>query len=132
LQLLAKVEIMVNVVKDQKVTVVDLGGKYEALNEALLQEFMTALLAEAEKADPPCVLVDLTGVTYIGSNFLEVLVRGWKRLKQRQGTMALCGVGSFCADILRITRLSTLWNIYPTREEAIKALSTELAKASPR
>jgi len=122
---------MVNVVKEQNITVVDLGGKYEALSESLLQEFTTALLTEAEKAEPPCLLVDLTGVSYIGSNFLEVLVRGWKRLKQRQGTLALCGVGTFCADILRITRLDSLWQIYSSREEALKALSTEFAKTSP-
>lgn len=119
---------MVNVLKDQQVTIVDVGGKYEALNEELLQGFATRLLDEAEKADPPCLLVDLTGLNYVGSNFLEVLVRGWKRIKQRSGVMALCGVGTFCADILRITRLNTLWTIYPTRQEAVQAMMKQLAE----
>lgn len=119
---------MVQVLKEQNITIIDLGGKYEALNEALLQGLAEKLLQEAERAEPPWLLVDLTGVGYVGSNFLEILVRGWKRLKQRSGTMALCGVGSFCADILKITRLNTLWTIYPSREEAIRAMAAELAQ----
>ncbi|MCS7236884.1 MAG: STAS domain-containing protein [Thermoguttaceae bacterium] len=122
---------MVKVVKEQQITIIDLGGKYEALNEELLQALAEKLLEQADRADPPWLLVDLTGIGYVGSNFLEILVRGWKRLKQRSGTMALCGVGSFCADILRITRLNTLWTIYPSREEALRAMATELAKGQP-
>jgi anti-anti-sigma factor len=116
---------MVNVLREKNVTVVDLGGKYEALNEEILQRFSDALLEEAGKAEPPRVVVDLSGIGYVGSNFLEILVRGWKRLKQRQGTMVLCGVSPFCADILRITRLNSLWTVYPSRQEAIEALAAE-------
>ncbi len=122
---------MVKVLKDQQVTIIDVGGKYEALHEALLQDLAEQLLHEAEKADPPWLLVDLTGVNYIGSNFLEILVRGWKRVKQRAGLMALCGVGSFCADILRITRLNTLWTIYPTREEGVRAMMAQAGELKP-
>ncbi len=37
--------------------------------------------------------------------------------------MALSGVHPFCVEILRVTRLHTLWPVYPTRDEAVAALA---------
>ena len=89
-----------------------------------LRKFGEALLTEAERADPPRLVVDLSQTEYIGSDFLELLVRAWRRLKDRDGIMALCDMRPFCLEVLENTRLSSLWPAYATREEAVAALKT--------
>jgi anti-sigma B factor antagonist len=114
---------MSKVTRQSDVTVVQLGPNYDSLNDEALAEFGEALLAEATHAEPPRLVVDLSPTDYIGSSFLELLVRAWKRIKERDGVMALCGVRPFCAEVLQVTRLSTLWAVHATPEEAVAALT---------
>lgn len=124
---------MMNIQRDGKVTVVDLGPKSESLSldGQALQEFSTTLLTQAAEAEPPLLLIDLSSTNYISSSVLEALVRAWKRIKERQGVMALCGVEPFCLEVLQVTRLSTLWKMYPTRAEGVAALSSAEDAAEP-
>ena len=104
-------------------TVIELGPSYDSLNEAALAESGGVLLGEAVHAEPPRLLLDLSGTQFIGSRFIELLVRTWKRLRERGGTMALCGVQPFCSEVLHTTKLDTLWNSYPTRADGVTALA---------
>ncbi len=113
---------MIRVSRQQDVTVIELGPSYESLDERVLGEIGGVLLSEATKADPPRVVLDLSGTGYIGTAFIELLVRAWKRLTQRGGTMVLCGLRPFCADVLRVTRLDQLWKAFPTRDQAVATL----------
>lgn len=113
---------MIRVTRQQDVTVIELGPGYETLDGDALGELRRSLLTEATTADPPKMVVDLSQTRYIGSAFLELLVRAWKRLRQRGGTMALCGLRPFCTEVLHVTRLDQLWRAFPTRDEAVAAL----------
>ncbi len=113
---------MIQVSRQQDITVVELGPSYESLDECALEEIGGALLTEATKADPPRMVLDLSGTNYIGSAFIELLVRIWKRLTQRGGTMVLCGLRPFCAEVLRVTRLDQLWKTFSTLDQAVAAL----------
>lgn len=117
---------MNRVIDAQGITVIELGPRYESLDQASLMEFGGLLLSEASHASPPLLVLDLSQTTYIGSSFIELVVRAWKRLKSRRGTLALCGVQPFCAEVLQITRLDRLWPTYATRGEALAALATPL------
>jgi anti-anti-sigma factor len=114
---------MSNVIQQSGITIIELGPSYDSLNDEALQEFGGALLSEATHAEPPRLIVDLSETSYVGSSFLELLVRAWKRLKERDGLLALCGVQPFCAEVFQVTRLDSLWPIYPTRVEAVAALA---------
>lgn len=82
------------------------------------------ILADAAKVAQPRVVFDLTGSTYFGSYFLGILVRCWKHISSRDGTLALCGVSDMGREVLGITSLDTLWEIYPNHTEAAKALAS--------
>jgi anti-anti-sigma factor len=110
---------MNRVIDQRGVTVIELGPRYESLDQAALMEFGGLLLSEATHAEPPRLVLDLRQTAYIGSSFIELLVRAWKRLKSRNGTMVLCGVQPFCAEVLETTRLDNLWPIHTTRGEAL-------------
>jgi anti-sigma B factor antagonist len=115
---------MNEVLHERRATIVELGDRYDSLDDSSLREFGELLLREAEQADPPCLLLDLSQTGYIGSRFVEVLVRVWRRLKQRGGVLALCGVQPFCLEVLKVTRLDQIWSVYPSRREAMDALET--------
>jgi len=105
--------------------VIEFGPSYNSLDEDALEEIGGLLLTEAAHVEPPRLVLDLSQTTFFGSTFLELLVRAWKRLRERGGTMVFCGLHPFCAEVLEVTRLTTLWDVYPTRAEAVKALAHE-------
>jgi len=110
------------VVREDEITIVELDPSYDSLDDQVLAEFGGVLLSEAAHADPPRLVLDFSRTTFIGSSFIELLIRAWKRLQQRSGTMVLCGVQPLCLEILEVTRLTSIWRIYPTRQEAVESL----------
>ncbi len=113
---------MVEVTRQHDVTVIRLGASYQSLDEDALEEVGGLLLTEAATADPPRMVLDLSDTSFIGSTFVELMVRVWKRLRERGGTMVLCGVQPFCAEVLRVARLDVLWECYTNRDQALSAL----------
>jgi len=113
---------MIRISRQQDVTVVELGPSYQSLDAGVLQDVTGVLLTEATRADPPRMVLDLSATSYLGSAFIELLVRAWKRLTERGGTMVLCGLRPYCAEVLRVTRLDHLWKTFPTRDQAVAAL----------
>lgn len=108
----------------QGITIIQLSGpEYESLDQATVEALRDELLDYVVQANPPNVALDLSSTKFIGSAFLETMFRCWNRIKQRDGRMALCGLHPFCAEVLRVTRLETLWEIYPTVDDAVAALA---------
>ena len=114
---------MIDLSREQDVTVLTLGPSYESLDDDALEEMGGLVLTAASTCEPPRLVLDLSQTTFIGSMFIELLVRAWKRLSERNGALVLCGVQPFCAEVIRVTRLDTLWESYPTRGEAVAALA---------
>src|SRR5262245_47655279 len=113
---------MANVLKEKGLTIVEVDPEYDSLDEWKIRQFLDLLLDAVGKDDGPLVLIDLTKTTFIGSSFVGVLIRAWKRVRQRHGRMALCGVNDVCGDVLKVTKLDSIWEIYDTRDEARRAL----------
>lgn len=119
---LSYTQIMIQLTRYPNLTVVELEDSYNSLDEQALDELGGLLLMEATLIDPPYMVVDLSKTDYIGSLFIEILVRAWKRLAERGGHLALCGLHPFCAEVLRISRLDTLWPFFPDVATAIRTM----------
>ncbi len=104
------------------VTVIRLGPEYENLDESRLEDLRASILEVAETADPPLVVLDLSHTKFFGSAFIEVMFRAWKRLDVRNGTFALAGLTPYCAEVVQVTHLDRLWNVYNDSENAVTAL----------
>ncbi len=76
-------------------------------------------LREAVAEGVPTVAVDLTGVTFIDSTALGVLVETKKLCDGVGGTMTIAVSEPRILKIFEITGLSELFDIRPTRDEAI-------------
>jgi anti-sigma B factor antagonist len=116
---------MNDVQKQEGITIVEVGVEYDSLDVAKINEFGSTLLSAVAQADPPKVLLDLSATNFIGSSFLGLLIRAWKRLRDRRGTLALCHVNDICGDVLRASKLDMIWQIFPDREAAIRQLQQE-------
>jgi anti-anti-sigma factor len=81
------------------------------------------VMALVQKGSCRDVLVDMEKVSFFGSVLLGALSVIWKQTHQREGKLALCGLSSLGREIIHATKFDTLWEIYPTREEALKALA---------
>ncbi len=113
---------MIDVELQGPVTVCVLDKAYDSLDTAQVDEFNLRLCEAVDQADHPLFVIDLSHTSFIGSSFLEVLFRVWKRLQQRNGRMVLCGLSDFCREVLHTTRLDTLWNSFDMRQDAVEAL----------
>jgi anti-anti-sigma factor len=69
------------------------------------------------------VLVDLGKASFFGSVLLGALNTIWKQVRQRNGKLVLCSLSDLGREVIHAARFDTLWEIYPTREEALKALA---------
>lgn len=73
------------------------------------------------------VIVNLTDVSFVDSSALALLVKGMKHCRQRGGDLALCGLQQPVKVIFELTRLDKAFTIYPTQDEAVKALHDKSA-----
>jgi anti-anti-sigma factor len=113
---------MAKVYKQEGITVVEVDAEYDSLDVAKLNMFGDELLAAVAGAEPPKVLLDMHRTTFIGSNFLGLLIRAWKRLRDRKGELALCQVNEVCSEVLRASKLDMIWQVFPDRDAAVGQL----------
>ncbi|MDA0636288.1 STAS domain-containing protein [Nonomuraea sp. MCN248] len=96
-------------------TVVSLAGEVDADNVSEVR----ACLAEAVRTYGPRLVVDLSGLTFIDTTGLGVLVRQLAALRERDGTMALVAPDGQVLRRLRRTNLAPLFPIYDTLGQAL-------------
>lgn len=116
---------MAQILRQADVTVIRMDREYDALDVERHRQITQLLLEQAMAADPPRLLLDMSETSYIGSSFIELLFRVWKRLQQRQGEMAMCGLSPFCMEVLTATRLDKLWPLYTDCNAALAGLGGE-------
>lgn len=77
-------------------------------------------LAAADGADR--VLVSMQSVSYASSAALRALVMAQKRAAAGSGRFALCSVGDYCREVLRISGLESALEIFPSESDALAAM----------
>jgi len=113
-----------DIVTQDGVTVVVFGPAFDRISEDSIPAASEALL-QAAAGESNKVVVDLSHTQFFGSSFIEALFRGWNKLKPRPGaTFALCGLTTYCQEVLEITNLNRLWPIFPTRDAAVSGVKT--------
>jgi anti-anti-sigma factor len=69
------------------------------------------------------VVIDLTGVEYISSVGLRVLMAASKEAKTHGRTLAVCGLQPVVREIFEISRFNLVLKVFPTLREALTAVS---------
>ena len=82
-----------------------------------------AMFAQCIEAGRVRIIVDLAETTFVDSSGLSVLMDAFKRLRSRDGMLAIVNLNARIARILEITGLDQTFTILPTREAAIDAVA---------
>lgn len=80
-----------------------------------LKQELDRLRAEGTKR----IAIDLTAVPYIDSSVLGQLVHGYSLLKKEGGGLKLLNPPKRILDLLTLTRLLSIFEIYKSRQELI-------------
>ncbi len=70
------------------------------------------------------VILDLSGVPWINSTGLGILITGYHSIKAAEGTMKICNVKERVLSIFYISQLENIFDVYESREEALKATTS--------
>ena len=90
-------------------------NEFDRLNEDILVVF-------AERPDARWIL-DVTGLDYMGSSALGLLVNIRQRVIQGGGQLILCGLSPQLLRVFRTCCMERLFRIVKTQAEAVKAIS---------
>jgi len=87
--------------------------------EAQFQQLIQKNLNENNKI----FVVDLSEVKYVNSNGIGLLIRGYTSVVNAGGSLVLANINEKLKELLSITKLITIFNIYSSVDEALKSLN---------
>lgn len=70
------------------------------------------------------LIIDLGKVTYLNSTAIGVLVSAHTTYSRNKGNVKLCGINKNINNIFVITKLTMVFEVCETREDAVKAFTT--------
>ena len=103
------------------VVILDLDGKI-ALGET--NRNLHEALREIGESDQKNVLVNLARVTAIDSSGLGELVAGYASLERSGGTMKLLSLSPRITELMTITKLFTVFDVFDDEAEAVESFQT--------
>src|SRR5579863_5017636 len=75
------------------------------------------------------IVLNMANVTYIDSAGLGTLVAAHVSAKKQGTALLLSDLGNKFHEVLQVTRLLTIFNVYPTEDEAISSFGLTLRVA---
>ena len=103
------------------ITILDLSGKI-TLGEAgaALRDALHVLIGQGSQK----ILLNLAYVTYIDSAGLGELTGAYTSMKNRDGQLKLLNLTKRVHDLMQITKLYTVFDVYDDEEEAIGSFAS--------
>lgn len=80
-----------------------------------LKKTISTLLEQGNRK----LIIDLGNVEYLNSSAIGALVSAHTSYLNRQGKMVLCQVNKSISNVFVVTKLSTIFNAFDKREDAI-------------
>ena len=110
-----KMEIIQEKVND--VAIVEIKGRLDVTTASDLEQVFTKLLSENQNK----VLVECRELEYISSAGLRVLLNAAKQYNKVSGQIMLAGLSQNVKQVFEISGFTSIFPIYATRAEALKA-----------
>ncbi len=102
-----------------EIWLVAINGRLDQTLTPALEQQLTALLDDGKAR----LVLDLSQTEYINSGGLRTLVTGWRKAKQQEGNLVLCGLSGRLQEIFHMVGFDQLFQIYPSRQTAKAALA---------
>lgn len=95
-------------------------GELDVSSAPKLRQALVEVVAAA--SGPPRVVVDLAGVDFLDSTGLGVLLGGLKRVRARDGALALCRAEPQVRKVFEVTRVIEILPIHDELDAAVAAV----------
>jgi anti-anti-sigma factor len=99
---------------------------YGSLEDAKLARARRLLQGVANQPGPPYMIVDLSGVYYLGAAFIGIMVSAWDELKKQNRRLVLCGLSPYSARLFHTLHLERLFTIRPSQQAALEEIGAQL------
>ncbi len=103
-------------------------GQIDHPNAQQLQQALTPILDDTS-AGKTALVLDFTGVTYVSSMGLRVLMVAAKQMRSRSARMAVAALQPVVAEIFDIARFRHVVEVFPSVRDALQALSAPALEA---
>ena len=94
-------------------------GRLDAATSPAAEE----TIKQAIEGDENRLLFDFSGLEYLSSGGLRVILGAAKEIRRREGKIALCSLNSYVNEIFEISGFSAMIPIKDSVEEGLKHLS---------
>lgn len=101
-----------------EITVIDLAGEIDLYNSGELKSLLTELVDKKQYR----IVLNLKRVSYMDSTAIGVLVHALNLLKTFRGELVLAETADSIEKVLRLTKLVTFFQLWPTEAEALAAI----------
>jgi anti-anti-sigma factor len=98
-----------------RIAVIELHGEINSFAEDVLN----AAYAEAESQGPEVILLNFTGVDYINSTGIALIVSLLAQARKSHRRLLACGLTEHYVEIFNITRLADFMSVYPDEATAL-------------
>ncbi len=106
------------------VSVVELDGRIVLGEESnSLREKLKSLIAEGKKK----IVLNMANIKYIDSTGLGTLVAAHVSAKTQGASVRLCHLGQKFHEIMQVTKLLTVFDVYETEAAAVSSFQSSLA-----
>ena len=102
--------------RNDKATIFDLSGDIDFANSPLVRD---SVLREIRESRRPRVLVNLSQVRYMDSSGVASLVEGLKASRDLWSRFILVGLSRSTRDVLQLSRLIKVFEVYDNEEQAM-------------
>jgi anti-sigma B factor antagonist len=106
-------------IREYDIDIVSITGRLVAADAPEARESLKAIVEAGEGK----LIVDLSGVSFIDSSGLSVLISAFKLIRSKGGRMLLSGISKNVQTLLELTRLSEIFEMYATTEAAKESIS---------
>lgn len=107
--------------KKDSIMTLDIQGRVVGDASLELRRSINGWLAEIPEDEIPKVVLNLDKVSMMDSSGLGVLVSSYTSVQKRNGRLVLAGLGRGLQNLIAITKLTRVFEMYENEEEAIKS-----------
>ena len=102
--------------KADKCVIVGISGRLDTTNYSILEKRLMELIENRQDR----ILVDCSKMDYVSSSGLRILLMALKKISLVKGKFVLCGLQDNIREIFEISGFTSIFEIYPDKEEALQ------------
>jgi anti-sigma B factor antagonist len=107
----------VNIRTAGDVHVVELQGELDANTSPVAQQQILPLATSGSR-----ILLDMSGVSFMSSAGLRLLLSTYRQVASQGGTVALAGLSEDLKDTMSMTGFLSFFNLYETADSGVQAM----------